>query len=206
MLPAGDTPPNPSELLGSQRMSELLAYLGQQRIVVIDAPPVLPVADAAVLAKAVDGIVLVLQAGRSTDEQLEQSLLQLDQAGGSMAGLVLNKAASSKLARMRYGDSEYGYGYKDSEYGYRRRKGEQTAVAAPVVPRAPTRAPASTVAPAPTTPTPHAKRDSGDMQEFFEEIGVTTSDGSRHATTGTPTPHAGEQTPVRFPPLRSRNR
>lgn len=218
VLPAGDTPPNPSELLGSQRMSELLRYLGQERIVIVDAPPVLPVTDAAVLAKSIDGIVLVLQAGRTTDEQLEQSLLQLDQAGGAIAGLVLNKAASSKLARMRYGDSEYGYGYKDSEYGYRRHKDEiDTGASTPVSSQTPppATAPAATtverrsvgpVAATTVPPAPHTKRESSDMHEFFEEIGVTTGENAHHGAASSSTPHTGDQMPVRFPPLRSRNR
>ena len=50
VIPAGDTPPNPSELLGSTRMSELLSYLAADHVVIIDAPPILPVTDAVALA------------------------------------------------------------------------------------------------------------------------------------------------------------
>lgn len=214
VLPAGEMPPNPSELLGSQRMSELLEYLGQQRVVIIDAPPVLPVTDAAVLSKSVDGIVLVLQAGRTTDEQLEQSLLQLEQADGNVVGLILNKAASSKLARMRYGDSEYGYGYKDSEYGYRRKKGESVAatvssaghgrVAAPEAREASIERRSISRAQEGDTPTSHRETtDSTDMQGFFEEIGVTTPQQGNATSTRR---GGGQQPSVHFPPVRARKR
>lgn len=213
VLPAGDTPPNPSELLGSQRMSELLEYLGHDRIVIVDAPPVLPVTDAAVLAKSVDGIVLVLQAGRTTDEQLEQSLLQLDQAGGSVAGLVLNRAASSKLARMRYGDSEYGYGYKDSEYGYRRKQAERHQAPVPARSGGTASAPGTVdrrsvvTRDQPQTSPAVASRGSSDFHEFFEEIGVTGGEGAHRAPSPTapPAPPSADHHPVRFPPLRTRS-
>jgi len=57
VIPAGDTPPNPSELLGSTRMSELLSYLAADHVVIIDAPPILPVTDAVALAEA-NGITI----------------------------------------------------------------------------------------------------------------------------------------------------
>lgn len=115
VLPAGEVPPNPSELLGSQRMSELLAYLARDRMVIVDAAPVLPVTDAVVLAKHADGVVMVAASGHTTSDQLAASLEGIEQTGGVVLGVVLNRVASSKLARLRYGDSQYGYGYG---YGY----------------------------------------------------------------------------------------
>lgn len=127
VLPAGDIPPNPSELLGSQRMSELLAYLSRDCIVIVDAPPVLPVTDAAVLAKSVDGVVMVVSAGKTNAEQLEHSLEGIAQTGGKVLGVVLNRAASSKLAKLKYGDAQYGYGYGygDAAYGDTQTKGHR---------------------------------------------------------------------------------
>ena len=118
ILPGGDIPPNPSELLGSKRMAELLEYLAQDHVVIVDAPPVLPVTDAVVLSKSADGLVMVIQAGRTTEDQLRHAMLNVTQGGGVVAGIVLNGAASSKLDRMRYGDSEYGYGYSKTDYAY----------------------------------------------------------------------------------------
>lgn len=127
VLPAGDIPPNPSELLGSQRMSELLAYLSRDCIVIVDAPPVLPVTDAAVLAKSADGVVMVVSAGKTNAEQLEHSLEGIAQTGGKVLGVVLNRAASSKLAKLKYGDAQYGYGYGygDAAYGDTQTKGHR---------------------------------------------------------------------------------
>lgn len=118
VLTAGDIPPNPSELLGSNRMAELMTYLSRDRIVIIDAPPVLPVTDAAVLSKFSDAVVMIVGSGKTTAEQLDHALASLDQAGGHVAGVVLNRASSSKLSKLKYGDSEYGYGYYRSEYAY----------------------------------------------------------------------------------------
>ena len=120
ILTAGDIPPNPSEILGSDRMAELMRYLARDHVVVIDAPPVLPVTDAAVMSKFGDGVVMVGSAGRTRTEQLARALEGIDQAGGTVLGIVLNRVASSKLARLRYGDAEYGYGYGYSrtEYTY----------------------------------------------------------------------------------------
>jgi capsular exopolysaccharide synthesis family protein len=109
ILPTFDTPPNPSELLGSGRMAELVKYLSRDRIVILDAPPVLPVTDAVVLAHLADAVVMVASAGRTRAEQLDHALGAIERGEGDVAGVVLNRAASSKLARLRYGDSEYGY-------------------------------------------------------------------------------------------------
>lgn len=117
VLPGGDIPPNPSELLGSQRMAELLAYLAQDHVVIVDAPPVLPVTDAVILSKVADGLVMVVQAGRTTQDQLRMAMNNVVQGGGQVAGVVLNCATSSRLDRIRYGDSEYDYGYSSERYG-----------------------------------------------------------------------------------------
>lgn len=119
ILPAFDTPPNPSELLGSSRMAELVQQLSQDHVVILDAPPVLPVTDAVVLSHLADSIVVVVSAGRTRAEQLEHAVESIERGEGKIAGIVLNRASSTKLSRLRYGDAEYGYeyGYSQSEYG-----------------------------------------------------------------------------------------
>ncbi|WP_269471516.1 CpsD/CapB family tyrosine-protein kinase [Acidipropionibacterium jensenii] len=116
VLPAFDTPPNPSELLGSARMADLVKHLARNHNVILDAPPVLPVTDAVVLSHLADAIVVVASAGHTRAEQLEHAIASLKHGEGRIAGVVLNRAASSKLARLRYGDAEYGYEYSKSEY------------------------------------------------------------------------------------------
>ncbi|WP_087873002.1 polysaccharide biosynthesis tyrosine autokinase [Arthrobacter globiformis] len=90
ILGSGRIPPNPSELLGSLALKKMLSTLAQKATVLIDAPPLLPVTDAAVLSKAADGAVVVIQAGKTTQEQLGQSLGNLDKVQGRVLGTVLN--------------------------------------------------------------------------------------------------------------------
>ena len=109
VIPAGDTPPNPSELLGSARMSDLLTYLAADHVVIVDAPPVLPVTDAVALAENTDGVLLVVRSGRTTEDQLQQAVSSIRQGGGTVLGIALNQVSSSALGRLRYGETVYGY-------------------------------------------------------------------------------------------------
>ncbi|MGN6218402.1 MAG: polysaccharide biosynthesis tyrosine autokinase [Microbacterium sp.] len=91
VLAAGRTPPNPSEVLGSRKMRELIEQLSKQAFVIIDSPPVLPVTDAAVLANNADGAVLVVSAGKTTFDMMSRSLENLGRARARPLGVVLNK-------------------------------------------------------------------------------------------------------------------
>ena len=109
VLPSGPTPPNPSELLGSQQMADLLATLADHYdVVVVDAPPLLPVTDAAVLAAAADGAVLVLRHGRTRKEDANRALQALTAVNAKLLGSVLNFAPKRKRNN---GYDGYGYGY-----------------------------------------------------------------------------------------------
>jgi capsular exopolysaccharide synthesis family protein len=90
VLGSGRIPPNPSELLGSLAMKKMLSALAQNATVLIDAPPLLPVTDAAVLSRGADGAIVVIQAGKTTREQLGHSLSNLDKVQGRVLGTVLN--------------------------------------------------------------------------------------------------------------------
>ena len=115
LLPAGHVPPNPSELLGSQQMQEVLEALREQfDVVVIDTTPLLPVTDGAVVAKAGDGAILVVRFNRTTREQLAIAMESLRQVDARLLGTVLNFVPTRKRGYgYRYG-GYYGYGY----YGY----------------------------------------------------------------------------------------
>lgn len=199
VLPAGEVPPNPSELLGSQRMSELLAYLARDRVVIVDAAPVLPVTDAVVLAKHADGVVMVASSGHTTSDQLAASLEGIEQTGGVVLGVVLNRVASSRLARLRYGDSQYGYGYGHAPYkqddAQAARDGAAAASVVPAqvsraVPRAPSvRAAVPTVEP----PAPEAPvRETGVPDASSHETPIPTVTPRRVGSTGRPT-HRGRR-------------
>jgi capsular exopolysaccharide synthesis family protein len=114
VLPSGELPPNPAEMIGSQRMQQLLHDLAQQAdVVLIDSPPVLPVADAKVLAQGVDGVLLVVDAGHTRREAARHTVESLRQVGANLVGVVLNG-----LSRR---DGYYHY-YYQSEDGQRQKR------------------------------------------------------------------------------------
>lgn len=90
LLPAGRMPANPSELLGAPMMRDLLRELAEDRLVIIDAPPVLRFTDGVVLAAHAGGVILVARAGRTSAEDLREAALAVEQGGGHMLGVVLN--------------------------------------------------------------------------------------------------------------------
>lgn len=111
VIPAGTTPPNPTELLGSAQMEQVLANLrAEYDVVVLDAPPLLSVSDATVLTRAADGAILVFRARKTTREQVERSHKALQTVNARILGTVLNFAPKGDAEAYGYG---YGYGYGD---------------------------------------------------------------------------------------------
>ena len=105
VLPSGPLPPNPSELLGSQRMARLIEELESfADVVLFDAPPVLACADAMVLASRVDGTILVIESRSTRRQAAVQALEMLHNVGAKVLGVVLN--------RVRVRSSKY-YHYSD---------------------------------------------------------------------------------------------
>ncbi|MBI5956453.1 MAG: CpsD/CapB family tyrosine-protein kinase [Chloroflexi bacterium] len=91
LLASGPLPPNPSELLGSRRMGEIIAFLKDQAdLVLFDAPPIIAVTDAAVLASKVDGVLLVVNAGKTKRDLARRAKLLLDKVNANVLGVVLN--------------------------------------------------------------------------------------------------------------------
>lgn len=113
ILPAGKIPPNPSELLGSAPMGQLLDDFSRDAdIVILDAPPLLPVTDAAVIAKRTSGAIVVVAAGSTHRNQLAGALDALETVDARIAGIVLTMVPTRGPDAYDYG---YGYGYG---YGY----------------------------------------------------------------------------------------
>jgi capsular exopolysaccharide synthesis family protein len=113
-LPSGAIPPNPSELLGSRQMADLLGELvGRYDVVVLDAPPLLPVSDAAVLATVADGALVVCRHGETHRDQVEKAADALRQVDARILGTILNFAPTR---RGGYGYSSGGHGYADYSY------------------------------------------------------------------------------------------
>jgi capsular exopolysaccharide synthesis family protein len=108
VLTAGPLPPNPSQLLGSPAMTRLVQTLQKDYdYVVIDAPPVLPVADAAILSRLVEGTIVVANVTKVRRNQLAESLDDLDHVNARTLGVVLNQVDRD-----------------DSAYSYRRNDGD----------------------------------------------------------------------------------
>jgi capsular exopolysaccharide synthesis family protein len=112
VLPAGQVPPNPSELLGSKAMIALLARLdAEYDTVIIDAPPLLPVTDAAILSKLVSGgAIMVVGSGKTTKHQAETAISTIETVGGRLVGVILNLLPIKGANAYSY----YGY-YSDVE-------------------------------------------------------------------------------------------
>ncbi len=97
LLTSGPLPPNPSELLGSRHFEELLGSLvSDADVVLLDAPPVIAVSDAAVLASKVDGVILVINAGKTKRDLARRAKSLLQNVNAPLLGAVLNNAPLDK--------------------------------------------------------------------------------------------------------------
>lgn len=126
ILPCGTLPANPAEALGSHRFDSLLEELRARfDHVIIDAPPILPVTDARVLATKVEAVILVLRAGKSTRRMAGHARDAILSVGGSFAGVVVNDVPRGKGGYNYY---RYAYGYY---YGSRYGQEEKSLPGAP---------------------------------------------------------------------------
>ena len=104
VITSGDLPPNPSELLGSQKMGQILDQAKSfSDIVIIDTPPIMAVTDAAVLGAKVDGVLLVVEPGKTRLASARHTVEQLQRVGANLLGVVLNN--------LDMGSARYGYRY-----------------------------------------------------------------------------------------------
>lgn len=139
LLPSGPIPANPSELLGSGRMNDLLAVLERRfDILILDAPPTLTVTDPAVLSSMMSASVVVVQQGKTRSNELKTAVQHLAVAGRPIAGVIINRISGT----------QDGY-YYSAEYSTRqtvaaRRQSDRAAAVAedPTAPYEPPRPPA----------------------------------------------------------------
>ncbi|MFB2555290.1 polysaccharide biosynthesis tyrosine autokinase [Herbiconiux liangxiaofengii] len=116
VLPAGRIPPNPSELLGSKAMVSLIQSFEKSfDTILFDAPPLLPVTDAAILANNTTGALLMVAAGRAHKAQVRGAITALANVGAKVAGVVMTMVPTKGPDSYGYGRYGYGYGYG---YGY----------------------------------------------------------------------------------------
>ncbi|MBQ7817917.1 MAG: CpsD/CapB family tyrosine-protein kinase [Oscillospiraceae bacterium] len=111
VIPSGDLPPNPSEVLGSQNMKVAIDHLAQHYdYVILDTPPVGVVSDAVILSKYASGVMLVVRAGRTNLENVNNAVETLKMANANILGFVMTDADEKK----QYYD-KYGYTYKQKK-------------------------------------------------------------------------------------------
>lgn len=110
VIPGGEPPPNPAELLGSKKMDIILDSLRKVAdVVILDGPPFL-VTDAALLASKVDGVLMVVRSGHSRKNEVLYSIEQLEAAGARVVGVALNGVRRSEetvYSRYRYASNDY---------------------------------------------------------------------------------------------------
>ena len=116
VIPAGRVPPDPTRLLSSARMGQLvrdLADSGEFDLIVYDTPPVLGLADAALVAEQIDGLMLLVSLDRVDRSLPKEAVARIRSSGAPLLGLVTNA-----VKEQRQGSSAYGYGYGYGNYGY----------------------------------------------------------------------------------------
>jgi capsular exopolysaccharide synthesis family protein len=134
VLTSGPIPPNPAELLQSAAMGKMMQDLREDfDVVILDAPPLLPVTDAALLSAQADGAVVVVRHGKTTRDQLGHCIERLEAVDAKAVGVVINATPAKRAARAYSYSYGYGYGYaplaakaqpsKKSQAKGRRRRG-----------------------------------------------------------------------------------
>lgn len=117
LLTAGTLPPNPAELLGSERMDEVLTSLKEHYDhIVLDAPPILGVADSVILSMKADGVVLVVSANQVSKDAAREAVKRLRMVKAPLIGALFNKV-DTRLGLAGYESYYYGYGESAEENG-----------------------------------------------------------------------------------------
>lgn len=126
VITSGDIPPNPSELLGSRQMQDVLKdYANDFDFIVLDLPPVTAVSDALVISRLADGMVMVVRQDYASRRMLGEAMRQLQYVQAKVLGFVMTHAHTGSGGRYRskkYGKYGYGYGYG---YGEKKEKTQE---------------------------------------------------------------------------------
>ena len=115
VLTGGSVPPNPAELLGSDKMQDILRMVqAESELVILDSPPVTSVTDAVVMAPRVDGVLLVVRPGETRIGACREALAELQRAGANVLGVVVNGVKADD-ARYYYSGYYHYYHYYQEE-------------------------------------------------------------------------------------------
>lgn len=124
VIPCGPIPPNPSEILGSRKMHKLLEALKKNyRRIIIDSPPINVVTDAVVLAKSVDGVVIVIRSNDTPREVVKNGLNQLQAVRANILGAILNCVPTGRDSYYYYHYYYYYYGEEKKRKRHKRKSG-----------------------------------------------------------------------------------
>lgn len=114
LMLSGEIPPNPSELLGSERMAKMMDRLSEKYdYIMVDTPPIGIVADASIIANTLDGVLFLVRQNVTEKEPVIRGIRQLELSGAKLLGFILN--GSETEGKKGYGNKRYRYKYK---YGY----------------------------------------------------------------------------------------
>ncbi|MGN8553065.1 UNVERIFIED_CONTAM: polysaccharide biosynthesis tyrosine autokinase [Microbacterium sp. SLM126] len=181
VLPAGEVPPNPAELLASARMTELLRELrGKFDVMVVDTAPLLSVSDATIIAQSVDTTIVVADVSKVHLAQLSRSLEALDRARAEVAGVLF-----SRVKRQRGDDYNYYYGPSGGKrqrtgapLTRRERRGEATPTSVPldIAPAGSPPAPATATSPSPPDDAPEVEVEVDDNARHEEALSAVGAD------------------------------
>lgn len=120
IFPAGNVPPNPSELLLSGKLKELISDLEEKfDVIIFDGAPCLLVTDATIVARRVNYTIIVASQNETKMEDLKEAQRRIKHVGGHVAGVVLNRV---KMSKKQYGNKYY-YGARESHYGHKHSRG-----------------------------------------------------------------------------------
>jgi non-specific protein-tyrosine kinase len=133
VLPSGPLPPNPAELLGSDRLQQVLEQLSWADMIIFDSPPALAVTDAVVLGARVDGVLLVYEIGSTRKGAAARAVKELQRVDANVLGVVMNRLSPSRDGYYYY----YYHRYRSyhSEDGRQGGKGERKRGLARLLPR-----------------------------------------------------------------------
>ncbi|MFN0083857.1 MAG: GumC family protein [Blastocatellia bacterium] len=123
ILPCGPIPPNPSELISSQQMKQLLVTLSKHfDFILVDSPPVVTVTDPIILSTLVDGVIVVTKSGKSKGEMIRRACQELQTVGSKVLGVVLNDYNQEEDGLDNYYYYRYNYSYAEGGKEPRNRK------------------------------------------------------------------------------------
>lgn len=128
VLTSGPIPPNPSKLIGSEKMSELLKEVSEKYdYILVDLPPILAVTDAAIVGNLSDGVILVVRSGMTAPDEANESKKRLQAGNANILGVVLNGIPAERNGH-GYGYYYYDYYDENHEKHHKKRKKESKGV------------------------------------------------------------------------------